>query len=171
MDSLENLESILREVELHVGGAGWDQPARLFALVSTKELIESDPQLAAELDLSENQPLTSIEQEVSADQDLEDLLASIAWPDEVLGAVLAIERIILPPEAESVLPTDDDLELVEVAAGHPDRKDVRILSAVLRDGQNLNSLRYRDHDEPDSVAVAPNLVTRLNESLLSTFES
>ena len=171
METSENLESILREVEQHVSAAGWDQPTRLFALVSTKELMESDPALAEELGLSQNQALTSIEQEVSGEQDLEELLGTIAWPEEVLGAVLAIERIILPPDAESSLPTDDESELVEVAASHPDRRDVRMVSAVLRDGTNLNALRYRDHDEPDSVAIAPNLVERLNESLLATFES
>ncbi|MEY4312381.1 MAG: hypothetical protein RLZZ571_1151 [Actinomycetota bacterium] len=171
METSENLESILREVEQHVSAAGWDQPTRLFALVSTKELMASDPDLANELGLSADQPLTSIEQEVSGEQDLEELLGTIAWPDEVLGAVLSIERIILPPDAESSLPKDNESELVEVAATHPDRRDVRMVSAVLRDGTNLNALRYRDHDEPDSVAIAPNLIERLNDSLLATFES
>ena len=133
---------------------------------STKELIASDPELAMELGLTEDQPLTSVEQEVSSVQDLEDLLGTIAWPDEVLGAILAVERIILPPEAQAGLPMDDDAGLVEAVAEHPDRRDVRILSAVLRNGTNLNALRYRSHDEPDAVAVAPDLVVRLNESLL-----
>ena len=170
METRENLESILREVEAHIGSAGWDQSPRLFALVSTSDLINSDPELAKELELSESQPLTSIEQELNGEQDLEELLSTIAWPDEVLGAILSIERIVLPPEAESELPTEDDQELIEIAAEHPDRRDVRILSAVLRTGENLNALRYRSHDELDSVAVAPNLVERLNESLLATFE-
>ncbi|MEY4492989.1 MAG: hypothetical protein RL355_338, partial [Actinomycetota bacterium] len=56
METSENLESILREVEQHVSAAGWDQPTRLFALVSTKELMASDPQISAELGLSESQP-------------------------------------------------------------------------------------------------------------------
>ena len=170
METRENLESILREVEAHIGSAGWDQAPRLFALVSTSDLIKSDPELATELELSESQPLTSIEQELNGEQDLEELLSIIAWPDEVLGAILSIERIVLPPEAESELPTKDDQELIEIAAEHPDRRDVRILSAVLRTGENLNALRYRSHDELDAVAVAPNLVERLNESLLATFE-
>lgn len=166
----DNLEPILREVELHVSAAGWDQPARLFALVSTSELIAADPKLAQELNLSAEQELTSVEQEISPDQGLEDLLATIAWPEDVKGAVLAIERIVLPPSAEAELSSDNEQDLVETASDHPDRRDVRILSAVLRNGQNLNALRYRSHDEPDAVAVAPDLVTRLNESLLATFE-
>ncbi len=169
MVSPKNLELILREVEEHVSSAGWDQPTRLFALVSTADLIASDPQLAETLNLTENLALTSIEQEVPIGQALEDLLATIAWPEEVQGAILAIERIILPPSAEAELPQQGDAELVDAAIDHPDRRDVRMVSAVLRSGENLNSLRYRTHDEQDSVAVAPNLITRLNESLLATF--
>lgn len=170
MDLSENLEPILREVEAHISSAGWDQPARLFALVSTAELIATDPELARELNLTEDMALTSVEQEISTQQNLEELLGTIAWPENVKGAILAIERIILPPTAESELPTDSDADLVDAAIDHPDRRDVRIISAVMRGGQNLNALRYRNHDEPDSVAIAPDLVTRLNESLLATFE-
>ncbi len=166
----QNLELILREVEQHVSAAGWDQPVRLFGLVLTSELIASDPQLADQLKLSENLSLTSIEQEIEPGKNLEDLLASIAWPDEVKGAILALERIILPPSAELDLPTENDADLVEAAADHPERRDVRILSAVLRTGENLNALRHRTHDELQSVAVAPDLIPRLNESLLATFE-
>lgn len=171
METSENLEAILREVESHISAAGWDQPTRLFALVSTKDLIASDPELAKELGLSEAQEFTSIEQELDAGQNLEELLSTIAWPDEVKGAVLSLERIILPPTAQGELPQDDDQELIDMASQHPDRKDVRILSAVLKTGQNLNALRYRDHDESDAVAFAPDLVSRLNESLLTTFEN
>ncbi len=170
MDLSENLEPILREVEAHISSAGWDQPARLFALVSTAELIATDPDLAKELNLTEDLALTSVEQEISAQQDLEELLGTIAWPENVKGAILAIERIILPPEAESDLPTNNDNDFVDAALDHPERRDVRIISAVMRGGRNLNALRYRSHDEPDSVAIAPDLVTRLNESLLATFE-
>jgi len=46
---------------------------------------------------------------------------------------------------------------------------VRIVNAVLRTGQNLNALRYRTHDSADAVAVAPNLVARLNDAVASTF--
>ena len=170
MDLSENLEPILREVEAHVSSAGWDQSARLFALVSTAELIATDPELARELNLTEELALTSVEQEISDQQNLEELLGTIAWPENVKGAILAIERIILPPTAESELPTESDADLVDAAIDHPERRDVRIISAVMRGGQNLNALRYRSHDEPDAVAIAPDLVTRLNESLLATFE-
>ncbi|MCW2777511.1 MAG: uncharacterized protein JWN17_1236, partial [Frankiales bacterium] len=40
------LQAVLSEVERHVAEAGWDQPAQLFALVDTEELLRAEPQLA-----------------------------------------------------------------------------------------------------------------------------
>ena len=37
------------EVERYVGRAGWDQPARLFALVPTEQLLEVEPSLVDQL--------------------------------------------------------------------------------------------------------------------------
>ena len=169
MENLAELTAVVREVESHVGAAGWDQPVRLFAIVSTAELIESDPELSAQLNLTGELPLTSIEQELSPTQDLEDLLGTIAWPENVLGAVLSIERIVLPAHAEVNLPPEEDADWLTEISANPERRDVRIISAVMRDGKNLNALRYRDHDEVDAVAIAPDLVPNLNESLLATF--
>jgi len=169
MEMHAGLESLIREVEDYVAAGGWDQPTRLFALVPTATLIEADPTVAADLHLNADVPLTSVEQELEFGTDLEELLATIAWPVDVVGAMVVLERMMLPPTATDQLPGDDDPDFVELAANHPDRRDVRIVSAVLRTGQNLNALRYRDHDEPTEVAVAPDLVSRLNDSLLATF--
>jgi hypothetical protein len=114
-------------------------------------------------------PLTSVEQEIEDALELDELLATIAWPEDVAGAIVVLERIVLPPSAESDLPSNDDAALVQAASDHPERRDVRIVSAVLRTGQNLNALRYRTHDSADAVAVAPNLVARLNDAVASTF--
>ena len=169
MDFANNLEALVREVEEHVGNAGWDQPARLFALIPTAALIAANPQTAQELGITGDLPLTSVEQELDSHTNLEELLGTIAWPQDVQGAILVLERIVLPPAAESDLPTDTESELIDAAASHPERRDVRIVSAVLRSGQNLNALRHRTHDETTAVAVAPDLVSRLNEALLATF--
>lgn len=169
MELHTGLEALVREVEDYVASGGWDQPTRLFALVPTAALIEADPSVAAELNLDANMPLTSVEQELEFGTDLEELLGTIAWPTDVEGAMVVLERMMLPPTATDQLPGEDDPDFVELAANHPDRRDVRIVSAVLRTGQNLNALRYRDHDEVTEVAVAPDLVTRLNDSLLATF--
>jgi hypothetical protein len=169
MDYAANLESLVREVEDHVASGGWDQPTRLFALVPTAALMAANPDLVTELGLSSELPLTSVEQELEDSLELEELLGTIAWPDDVQGAIVVLERIVLPPSAESGLPDENDSELVQAASDHPDRRDVRIVSAVLRSGENLNALRYRTHDTAEQVAVAANLVERLNESLAATF--
>jgi hypothetical protein len=74
------------EVERHASGSGWDQPARLFALVPTVELAAAEPHLAAELGITDGsqQVLTPVEQELEEDQrSLDDLLGEIMWPESV----------------------------------------------------------------------------------------
>ena len=173
------------ETERHVAAAGWDQPPRLFALVRTAGLLEREPQLRNELGHSPENPvspdgsdaaadeqdaLTAIEQEgLPSTSSLESLLAQLAWPDEVDGVALAVERLVVPPEAENDLPEDPE-QAAEALAAHPDRKDVRLLVAVLRDGESACLLRQRDHDTDDKVAsgpgIAPGLVQALSATLL-----
>ena len=54
------------EIDEYASGLGWDQPARLFALVDTARLRSQEPALAAQLGLeveSETAGLTPIEQD------------------------------------------------------------------------------------------------------------
>ena len=156
----------MREVEQHVAAGGWDQPVRLFALVPTVDVMAADPSLSLSGDLS----LTSVEQELEqVVTSVEDLLATIAWPEEIVGAIVVLERIILPPEAEVDLPDDSDEAFMRIAADHPMRRDVRMVSAVLRSGQNMNALRFKIHDNDSDVAVAADLIPSLNEGVLATF--
>lgn len=164
----QEFTKLVSSLELDVSRAGWDQPVRIFALVLTQDLLAEEPDAVSALGIDSTAMFTPIEQEVDSDVELDELLSTIMWPDEVHGAVVVIERIILPPSAESDLPNDED-GLVSAATTHPDRRDVRMVSAVLRSGQNLNALRYRTHDDADSVAIAPNLITSLNEALLQSF--
>lgn len=160
------------ETERHVAAAGWDQPPRLFALVRTRGLLEREPNLRAqvgEVHEEDEDAFTAIEQEGLPDTStLEALLAQLAWPAEVDGVALAVERLVVPPEAEHDLP-DDAGQAAEVLAAHPDRKDVRLLVAVLRDGESTCLLRQRDHDTDDKVAsgsdIAPGLVQALSATL------
>jgi hypothetical protein len=157
------------ETERHVAAAGWDQPPRLFALVRTSGLLEREPHLRAELGRGEQDGFTAIEQEGLPDtSSLETLLAQLAWPQDVDGVALAVERLVVPPEAERDLPANPD-QAAEVLATHPDRKDVRLLVAVLRDGESTCLLRQRDHDTDDKVAsgsdIAPALVQALGATL------
>ena len=158
------------ETERHVAAAGWDQPPRLFALVRTQDLLEREPQLRGQVPESDDaEAFTAIEQEnLPPTSSLESLLGRLAWPREVDGVALAVERIVVPPEAERELP-DNPEQATEALAAHPDRKDVRLLVAVLRDGESTCLLRQREHDTDDKVAmgsdIAPGLVQALAASL------
>lgn len=167
------LLTVAMETERYVAAAGWDQPPRLFALVPTRELLAAEPGLggvdettAADLD---DEALSAIEQDdLPPTSDLEELLSSIGWPPSVGGVALAVERVVLPPEAEASLP-DDPAEAGAAAAAHPDRAEVRLLVAVARDGESVTLLRQRAHDEDDKVAtgadIAPGLVAALRDTL------
>jgi len=158
------------ETERHVAAAGWDQPPRLFALVRTSGLLQQEPRLRAQLGQGdEEDAFTAIEQEgLPVTSSLESLLAQLAWPEDVEGVALAVERLVVPPEAEHDLPENPD-QAAEALAAHPDRKDVRLLVAVLRDGESTCLLRQRDHDTDDKVAagadIAPGLVQALSATL------
>jgi len=158
------------DTERHVAASGWDQPARLFALVRTADLLEREPHLRAGMgpaDLAHG-ALTAIEQEgLPQTSSLETLLGRIAWPAEVDGCAFAIERMVVPPEAERDLPNRSD-DAVEALASHPDRKDVRLLVAVLRDGSSICLLRQREHDSDDAVATGRDLAPGLVEALRAT---
>lgn len=166
------VRAVALEVEGHVAELGWDQPARLYALVSTAELIEAEPALADRLGLD---PLDSVDSftpveqdEVPADRELEEVLAEIMWPPSVAGCAAVIERLVLPPSAEGELP-DDTAQARAVAANHPDRRDVRMAVAVTRDGRAHCALRLRSHDDAadvlDGVDLVPTLVGILAETL------
>ncbi|HWV26154.1 MAG TPA: PPA1309 family protein [Aeromicrobium sp.] len=154
------------EVEAHVGEQGWDQPARLFALVSTEALLEQQPQLAGQLS---GEGYTAIEQEGAVEQrELEQLLTEITWPDAVEGCAVVVERVMLPPEAEESLP-DDPYDAVRAAASHPDRTEVRLVAAVLRDGDAHSAVRARE-PETAELLEGPDLVPGLIAQLRRTFD-
>ena len=158
------------ETERHVAAAGWDQPPRLFALVSTAGLLAREPHLRAQLGQSLDDSFTAIEQEdLGKTSSLESLLARLAWPQEVDGVALSVERLVVPPDAERDLPDDPD-QVAELLAAHPDRKDVRLLVAVLRDGESTCLLRQRDHDTDDKVAIGADIAPGLVQALAATLQ-
>ncbi|RZT19735.1 hypothetical protein EV649_2872 [Kribbella sp. VKM Ac-2569] len=164
------------EIEKHVSSAGWDQPAQLFALVPTADLLRAEPNLAAELGAEDaSQPLTPVAQgELPGgveDDRLADTLGRIEWPDGVAGCALAIERIVLPPAAESGLSSvESDAELARLAGSDPRRHEVRMVAAVLREGTRFGAVRLRAHDQDSAVLTGVDLVPTLCEVLSLTFE-
>ena len=161
------LVAALIEVERHVGRYGWDQPARLFALVRTSELIAAEPSLADQLTGAPD-GYSSIEQEdFTPGDDLAETLAGIAWPDTVAGCVLALERAFLPTDAEGDLPADPDAAAIAVAA-HPRKLDLRVVVGVSRDGSTHGLARVRGED--GDLLAGADLVPALAAALAHTLE-
>ncbi|MGW2645396.1 PPA1309 family protein [Streptomyces sp. NPDC001393] len=163
------------EIDEYVSGLGWDQPARLFALVDTARLRAQEPALAAQLGLEDESAstgLTPIEQdEIPSGKPLDEFLGTIAWPDAVAGCALSVERLMLPPSAEAQVPKNlSEAKLTRWVAEHPERQEVRMTVAVLRDGGRESALRLREKDSPTEVLTGPDLVPGLADALAATFE-
>ncbi|MGW6459963.1 PPA1309 family protein [Streptomyces sp. NPDC055078] len=164
------------EIDEYASGLGWDQPARLFALVDTERLRTQEPGLATQLGLDGDDaaaPLTPIEQdEIPPGTALDDFLATIAWPESVAGCALTVERQMLPASAEAAVPDGlDDKSLTSWVAAHPERQEVRMTVAVLRDGARESALRLREKDSAKEVLTGADLVPGLAEALAATFEA
>jgi hypothetical protein len=167
------LRAAVREIEVHAATSGWDQPARLYALAATADLLVREPALAAVMGLdaaTAGDSLTPVEQDqIPAGTSLEEVLEDIMWPAEVLGCAAVVERLVLPPVVDGQLP-EDPKEAERYAAGHPDREDVRIVAGVTRAGSTYCALRLRAHDDALSVVEGPDLVPVLLQLLRSTLE-
>ena len=162
------------EIDEYASGLGWDQPARLFALVDTAQLRAQEPALASQLGLEgaqESSGLTPIEQdEIPAGKPLDEFLGTIAWPGAVVGCALTVERLMLPPSAEATVPQGlSEARLAKWVAEHPARQEVRMTVAVLRDGTRDSALRLREKDSPTEVLTGRDLVPGLAEALSATF--
>jgi hypothetical protein len=173
LDADPALASAILEIEGHLAQGGWDQPARLYALVDTARLVDHEPALAAAMGLdqsSEQGSLTAIEQDqLSPEVELERALESISWPPEVIGCAAVVERLVLPPDADEQIP-DDETEAQRFAREHPDRQEVRIVAGVTRHGSTYCALRLRAHDDDQSVVGGVDLVPALLALLEATLD-
>lgn len=157
------------DIERHVAGLGWDQPARLFALVKTSQLLAAEPHLRGRLPQMHDDALTAIEQDdFTATDNLFERLSTIFWPDTVEGCALALERVFLPAGFDGEVP-DDPEAAADFVARHPAKADVRLVAGVLRDGTCHGLARLATN--PDDVLGADNLVPGLADALLDTFRS
>lgn len=168
------LRAVVVELERHAQRAGWDRPPALYALVDTAELVAAEPALAGSLGIAAGElapgSLTPVEQEPLGDRPLDEALARIAWPHEVRGCALVHEVLVIPPQAEADRP--DGADPVTWAAGHAERREVRMVVGVLRDGTTAGALRVRpaDGEGPGEVAYGDDLAPNLAGALLSTLE-
>jgi len=168
--SIDALVAGLMEIERHVSNLGWDQPARLFALVPTLELIAAEPQLAEHL-VGGVEPapdhLSAIEQEGFAPgADLGAALARISWPGTVSGVALSLERFFLPGAGDSDLPVGPAAD--DRVRQDPDREEIRVVVGALRSGESHGVARIRSH--PDELLSGRDLVPGLAAALARTLD-
>lgn len=165
------LAAAVLELETHVAGSGWDQPARLYALVDTARLVAREPELAETTGLAADPvpgSLTSVEQDqLDPAQPLESVLEQISWPTEVAGCAAVVERLVLPPDADREIPAGR-AEAERFAREHPDRQEVRIVAGATRSGATYCALRLRAHDDDQSVVAGADLVPALLRLLTDT---
>ncbi len=162
------LVAALADIERHVSQLGWDQPARLFALVDTATLLELEPQLRDRISTTAADALTAIEQEdFQLTGDVSERLARLSWPATVTGCALALERAFLPPQYEDQIPQDPDAAVAFVM-GHPERTDVRVVVGALRDGARHGLARLVNN--PEDLLGAEDLVPGLADALLATLK-
>lgn len=167
-DPNDALIACLADIERHVSASGWDQPARLFALVVTADLLEQEPQLIDQVVQTSPDALTAVEQEgFATGADLFERLSGIYWPTTVSGTAIALERTFLPSRFEGEIPADPEAA-VEFVNKHPEKTDVRVVVGVLRDGSRHGLARLVS--EPNDLLGAPDLVPGLAEALLQTLE-
>jgi hypothetical protein len=167
------LAAAVLEIETHIAEGGWDQPARLYALVDTARLVEREPALAAAMGLDSSAArgsLTPVEQDQLAPvRPLEQVLESITWPEGVAGCAAVVERLVLPPNVDGQIP-EDPAGAEEFAREHPDRQEVRIVAGATRAGATYCALRLRAHDDDQSVVAGNDLVPALLQLLAATLE-
>ncbi|CAM2945958.1 PPA1309 family protein [Prescottella defluvii] len=189
--SSESLSRCVQEVVEFVDAGGWGQQPTMFAIVPTALVAAAEPALLDQL--ADGAELTPIEQAALPDDveggspALDEFLATTSWPSEVVGCALVQEIIVLPPDAESDLdealaPLLADRHAADTAArataeSHPERREARLIAAVLRDGPSLALLQMRPDEDSDPYGgielltydnLAPNLVGALYATLDAT---
>lgn len=169
------LATIVVDIERMASKAGWDHAPSLYALVPTEQLLgqadlpeEIAQQIRADWDGTPDH-LSAIIQEDLPQDDLEEVLGHLAWPAQVAGAALTVERIVVPPEVEALAPQDPE-EAIAFISSHPSRTEVRLAVGVLRSGESWCALRTRTFDFDDKVGQGSNLVPNLVEALRMSLE-
>ena len=159
------------EIEQHAAASGWDQPAQLFALVDTADLVRREPSLASLMGIDGTAGgLTAVQQEqLPSAESLESALESITWPAEVEGCAAVVERMVLPPEADADIPADP-AQAAAFAASHPARQELRLVAGTTRDGATFCAMRFRAHDADQLVVTGADLVPGLLELLQATLD-
>ncbi|MFT4086330.1 MAG: PPA1309 family protein [Gordonia sp. (in: high G+C Gram-positive bacteria)] len=155
--SQADLGSALAQCAAYADQFGWGSPDVLFALVPTALLAAQQPELVDEHDTS---ALSPVVQELDGDADVSTVLATLAWPDAVVGCALATEISIVPPDPEG-----------GDAAPGAEPRTARLIAGALRNGVTTALLAVApDGSEGDGVLrTHPDLAVELRQALAATF--
>lgn len=187
--SPDALSHAVHEIIDFVDAEGWDRPPVMFALVPTALLAAAEPTLSDQLD--DGHEYTPIVQHLLPDDveggspALHEFLATTSWPESVSGCALVQEIVVLPPSAETdldeaLVPRLADRHAADDAAlgaahAHPDRREARLITAVLRDGPSMSLLELRPTDDDPfagaELRVADDLAPQVVEALYATLEA
>ena len=183
--SPDALSHAVHEIIDFVDAEGWDRPPVMFALVPTALLAAAEPTLSDQLD--DGHEYTPIVQHLLPDDveggspALGEFLATTSWPESVSGCALVQEIVVLPPSAETdldetLVPQLTDRHAADDAAhAHPDRREARLITAVLRDGPSMSLLELRPTDDDPfagaELRVADDLAPQVVEALYATLEA
>ncbi|WP_026918460.1 PPA1309 family protein [Gordonia shandongensis] len=173
--SQADLGNALAQCLAYTADIPWGSGPVLFALVPTALLARQVPDL---VDPDDGSALSPVVQETTT-ADLESLLSTVAWPDQVVGCAVVTEITVLPPDAESDLdaaleplladPSAADEAGRRAALAHPDRQAARLAGGVLRTGSRVALLSLRDGDRQSAdLQTHPELAPNLLDALAAT---
>lgn len=135
------LNAAMREAVDFIHAEGWDRPATLFALVP-HDLV-ADALVEAESEAPHN-PLALVVQDdlpehiEPGSEELGEFIATIRWPEQVLGAIVAQE-----------------IMFVNTAAGaEPEPRAARLYSGILSDAQGSGAERTLVQLRPSEEELA-----------------
>lgn len=156
------------ETEIHVASDGWGQQPRLFSLANNGALLQRQPALRGMLGDLDPAEFSAIEQDVKVTNDtLEKVLATTAWPRDVDGVALVVERVIIPTDNSSRAFGRPNL-VTKRLEEQADREDVRLVVAALRNEEIITLVRRKNEDSDDKVAIGTNIAPGLVDALKAT---
>jgi hypothetical protein len=143
------------EAESHVASKGWGTSPQLFALT---ERVPAGP---ADHELSAGTPnaLILVPHELP-EVDLAAALASIHWPEDVVGCVLVTELTDLPARKDGA--AVDQVAARQWASARPDGGPARLAVSVGRNGEHVCGFRVEgEHDVQTRADIGGDIVTVL----------
>jgi uncharacterized protein YoxC len=161
---IDSLVMAMLEAESHAEINGWGKPPQLYALINNVSSTDKNRELAAERREARPEVLIPVEREPLPEGNLIEALASIHWPQDVVGCVLVTELADLRLRGEDRTFVDN-ASAGQWASTHPDGRPARLAIGVRRDGEHTYGLRIKGEDDVQVRAdLAEDLVTALRRT-------